>query len=149
MAKKKNELTYLQSPIPEGQKYYKSTKLSFSGLNRRHTLDTGVLSYEKNISTVEAPYLTPSPKPNNLNIDFESDILDIFGFDDFLIVLTKVPPNYIGFYFIDKDGVYASGALQTSDTESHRSIMQFNVFNAGTDGKVDILYGTYNKKNDS
>lgn len=145
MAKKKeNQLTYLQSPLPEGQKYYKSTKLSFSGLNKRQTLDTGVLSYEKNISTVEAPYLTPSPRPKAIKKDL-NNILDIFGFDDFLVVLSKLSTTmYID--FVDDKGTFASGILSETDLTSHRSIVQFNVYNKNDEGNVDVLTGTYTKK---
>ncbi len=148
MAKKKNELTYLQSPIPEGQKYYKSTKLSFSGLNKRHTLDTGVLSYEKNISTVEAPYLTPSPKPAKIHyMGTSSEITDIFGFDDFLVVLSTLSTTHLCIDFIDDNGTFAGGILSETDLTSHRSIVQFNVYDATNDeGRVDILSGKYNKK---
>jgi hypothetical protein len=140
MAKKKeNELTYLQSPIPQGQKYYKSTKLSFSGLNRRHTLDTGVLSYEKNISTVEAPYLTPSPMPSKIRA--YSDILDIFGFDDYVVVLYKTEGK-LAVDYLDNKGLFASGVLSTTDITSHRSIVQFNVYDTPT----DVLGGEYVKK---
>lgn len=144
---KKNELTYLQSPLPEGQKYYKSTKLSFSGLNKRHTLDTGVLSYEKNISTVEAPYLTPSPRPKV--IDFHNDetnltIYQIFGFDDFLVVLYKTSGN-IMIDYLDEEGVFATGDLGTTELVA-RSIVQFNVYNTNDEGRFDVLTGTYTKK---
>lgn len=63
MAKsKKKELSYLQSPLPHGQKTTRIVKVDWSGLNYRQTMDTGSLSYEKNLSTNEAPYLTPSGK---------------------------------------------------------------------------------------
>lgn len=139
MAKKKeNELTYLQSPLPEGQKYYKSTKVSFSGLNKRYTLDTGVLSYEKNISTVEAPYLTPSPVPRA--IYNSTNILDVFGFEDFLVVVRNDGSNtYID--YIDENGRFATGSLGNND-KSHRSIVQFNVYDTPT----DVLGGEYVKK---
>ncbi len=159
MAKKKNELTYLQSPIPEGQKYYKSTKLSFSGLNRRHTLDTGVLSYEKNISTVEAPYLTPSSVPTRLQTrleTFNSDIIDVFGFDDFLVVILRVIDTYnslgevtsshIDIHFVDEKGVFASGILDANGDTSHRSIVQFNVYTKNDEGRIDVLTGKFDKK---
>lgn len=161
MAKKKeNALTYLQSPIPEGQKYYKSTKVSFSGLNKRHTIDTGMLSYEKNISTAEAPYLTPSPKPmliadyvngtdggefyNNIG---KGKILDIYGFDNFLIVL-YVADNKTYVQYITVSGyVFAKGVLSETDVTSHRSIVRFNVYNnTNNQGNVDILNGAYTKK---
>ena len=78
MAKKKEqELTYLQLPLPEGQKRTARTKIDWSGLNYRQTLDTGVLSYEKNISTAEAPYLSPSPKPVLVK-----DYGDVYKHDD-------------------------------------------------------------------
>lgn len=140
MANKKNELTYLQLPIPEGQKYYKSTKLSFSGLNRRHTLDTGVLSYEKNISTVEAPYLTPSPLPVSLQF-YNSDLLDVFGFNDFLVVLYVTDGKVLA-HFLDEKGVFAKGTLSDTDVTSHRSIVQFNVYDTPT----DVVGGEYVKK---
>ena len=61
MAKKKeNALSYLQMPLPEGQKKGKMTKLDWSGINYRNTKDTGEISKEMNISTYSAPYLTPS-----------------------------------------------------------------------------------------
>ena len=151
MAKKKeNELTYLQSPRPEGQKYYKSTKVSFSGLNKRQTLDTGALSYEKNISTVEAPYLIPSPKPKDLDIDVyktssslvESfSIIDIFGFDDFIVVVFSISKAvYIN--FVDDKGIFASGTLDNTGNFAHRSIVQFNVYDTPT----DVVGGEYVKK---
>ncbi len=161
MAKKKeNALTYLQSPIPEGQKYYKSTKVSFSGLNKRHTIDTGMLSYEKNISTAEAPYLTPSPKPMLIadyvngtdGGDFynkigKGNILDIYGFDGFLIVLYVADGKTYVQYITTEGYVFAEGVLSETDTTSHRSIVQFNVYdNTNDQGNVDILNGTYVKK---
>lgn len=60
MAKKKEELSYLQMPLPSGQSTKRSVRLDWSGLNYRKKTGTGVLSYEKNISTREAPCLTPS-----------------------------------------------------------------------------------------
>lgn len=150
MANKKNELTYLQLPIPEGQKYYKSTKLSFSGLNRRNTLDTGVLSYEKNISTVEAPYLTPSPKCADV-ATFSSQIIDIFGFDDFVVVL-YVKDGQTMVQFMDegqrsgKLSAFAYGTLSETDTTSHRSIVQFNLYPENDEGNSDALTLNFVKK---
>lgn len=59
--KKETRLTYLQKPLPQGQKKRRTVKVNWSGLNYRQTIDTGTLSYEKNISTDESPYLTPIP----------------------------------------------------------------------------------------
>ena len=143
MAKKKeNTLTYLQSPIPNGQKYYKLTKLSFSGLNRRHTLDTGVLSYEKNISTVEAPYLTPSPIPDSI-LQY-SNIIDVFGFDDFLVVLLN-ENGKVEICYADETGTFARGTL-SEDVTSRRSIVQFNVYTKNDEGRIDVLTGKFDKK---
>ena len=140
MAKKKNELTYLQVPLPSvSQKTYKSTRVNFSGLNKKHTLDTGVLSYEKNISTAEAPYLTPSPMPKQYK-KYEDGIFDVFGFDDFLVVIANVSGT--GFIiYTDDNGVFAIGQLDTENT-AHRSIVQFNVYDTPT----DVVGGEYVKK---
>lgn len=156
MAKKKeNQLTYLQSPLPEGQKYYKSTKLSFSGLNKRHTLDTGVLSYEKNISTVEAPYLTPTSIPEKkIEYEIQYRILDVFGFEDIVVIVYEQfdpsvntqGPASIRVDFADDKGVFASGELSkftgTTSDSTHKSIVQFNVYDTPT----DVLGGEYVKK---
>ncbi len=87
MAKKKNEntLSYLQMPLPQGGKYSKMTKLAFGGLNKRHTLDSGELSMESNISTNEYPYLTPSMNPKVL-LEYEKP-LGMFAFEDFVFVM--------------------------------------------------------------
>ena len=69
MAKKKEQgRQYLQSPLPQGQKYYSLKKISWSGMNLRQELDTGELSMESNISTDEAPYLTPCEMPAMLTV---------------------------------------------------------------------------------
>lgn len=61
MAKKKeNEFSIMQAPLPKGQKSSRLVKVDWSGLNYRQSTDTGDLSFEKNISTDDAPYLTPS-----------------------------------------------------------------------------------------
>lgn len=66
MAKKKEEqLTYLQMPLPQGQEYVR-LPIVWNGVNYRQELDTGELSYAENVSTDEAPYLTPCAKPVRL-----------------------------------------------------------------------------------
>ena len=95
MAKKKEkQLSYLQVPLPESGKVYKMVKRSWNGLNYRQTVDTGMLSYEKNISTAEAPYLVPSQMPKAYLTKYsESEsktvLLGIFGFDEFLLVIYR------------------------------------------------------------
>lgn len=142
MAKKKEkELSYLQSPLPEGQKYYKTTKVSFSGLNKRNTLDTGVLSCEKNISTVETPYLTPAQRPH-LSIS-GIQVISMFGFDDFLVIVHK-KDGKIHISYADDKGIYATGVLadDLASENTPRSIVQFNVYDTPT----DVVGGEYDKK---
>ncbi|MGN0163770.1 MAG: hypothetical protein ACI4EA_09395 [Candidatus Ornithomonoglobus sp.] len=68
MAKKKeNELTYLQMPLPQGKGYIR-LPIVWNGINYRQELDTGELSFADNISTDEAPYLTPCAKPVRLSV---------------------------------------------------------------------------------
>ena len=90
MAKKKKEntLQYLQMPLPTGSKYSKMTKISFGGLNKRYTIDSGELSMVNNISTSEYPYLTPSESKNEV-LDEYSNPISLFAFDDFLMVVYR------------------------------------------------------------
>lgn len=150
MAKKKdNQLSYLQMPLPEGKRHYKMTKRAWSGLNYRQTIDTGALSMEKNISTLETPYLTPSQKPISFTGDYANPI-SMFGFDNFLIVIyRKSTTIYVDYITVDEygdvDNIY-TGILQdggaSSDDEFPRCVVQFNVYDTPT----DPVSGNYVKK---
>lgn len=150
MAKKtENELKYLQLPIPSSRKCYKMTKRSWQGLNLRQTIDTGELSMEQNISTLEAPYLVPSQKLEAVTDEYTHPI-GLFGFDNFLIMIyRKSSAIYIDYITCDTGGdideiytgtLQASGA--TSDDEYPRCVVQFNVYDTPT----DPVSGNYVKK---
>ena len=154
MAKKKNEntLQYLQMPLPSGGKSYKMTKVVFGGLNKRYTLDSGELTMERNISTSEYPYLTPSPlKTYKYEIYPESpneakDIipLGLFGFDNFLLAVYREKKS-IKLNYITSNGRILKGMIKTEATEADdvpRSIVQFNVYDTPT----NTLTGRYVKK---
>lgn len=101
MAKKdENKLTYLQKPLPRGQRSYKLTRTNFLGLNKRVTMDTGILSYESNISTDAAPYIVPSQEREKINPDSRYFTpISMAAFDDFLLVVyrdnTDIKIDYI------------------------------------------------------
>lgn len=150
MAKKKeNKLTYLQMPLPNGKKHYKMTKRSWSGLNYRQTIDTGALSMENNISTLETPYLVPSQRRISILDDYTRPI-SMFGFDDFLLVIyrsgTSIYVDYIT-YDADEDeyttytGTLQNGGASSAD-EYPRCVVQFNVYDTPT----DPVSGKYVKK---
>ena len=154
MAKKKNEntLQYLQMPLPEGGKYSKMTKVSFGGLNKRYTIDSGDLTMEKNISTNEYPYLTPSSQRKGVLSGYTTPI-SMFAFDDFLIVIYfknyEIKVDYIASEYDEDTGaleykVY-TGMLNADASTLDiypRSIVQFNVYDTPT----DPLTGKYVKK---
>lgn len=145
MAKKKEkELSYMQMPLPSSSRAYKYTKVSWAGLNRRQTIDTGELSMESNISTAEAPYLTPSPNRKYEYGDYEHPI-GMFGFDDFLIVIYRLRTSIFVDYITKKGFIY-TGLIKiggaTADDDYPRSVVQFNVYDVPTD-PVD---GKYIKK---
>ena len=169
MAKKKEEqLTYLQMPIPNGRRYSRAVKRSWSGLNYRQTLDTGAMSMECNISTAEAPYLTPSQSMEilttshgsviNYNYGNTTEPISMFGFDDFLLVIYEFHDNNQHSIKVDyityKNGekvIYTSD-LKTEDATAERyitdkdrvprSVVQFNLYDTPT----DPLRGEYVKK---
>ena len=148
MAKKKNEntLQYLQMPLPSGRKYSKMTKVTFGGINKRYTLDSGYLSMEQNISTDAYPYLTPSEAREQV-FDRYLNPISMSAFDDFLIVVYRENGKVMVDY-ITADGDIHTGVLE-SDTEKAnatlnipRSIIQFNVYDTPT----DPLTGQFVKK---
>lgn len=146
MAKKKKEnaLTYLQMPLPEGGKYSKMTKVTFGGINKRYTMDSGALTQESNISTNDYPYLTPSELQISLSDKYTNPI-SLFGFDDFLIVVYR-QNGAIKIDYITEDNKVYTGILKssgaTNDDDVPRSIVQFNKY----DESIDIVNGNYVKK---
>lgn len=150
MAKKnESKLSYLQMPLPEGRKHYKMTKRSWSGLNYRQTIDTGALSMENNISTLEAPYLVPSQRRISILDDYTRPI-SMFGFDDFLLVIyrsgTSIYVDYITYDADEDEYTTYTGTLQkggaSSADEYPRCVVQFNVYDTPT----DPVSGKYVKK---
>lgn len=143
MAKKQNELTYMQMPLPQGQNSYKLTKINWSGLNKRQTMDSGVLSAQSNISTSEAPYLTPSQ--NRQGYKNYTNPISMFGFDDFLLVVYRDGAQ-IKIDYIKTNGTTYTGVLKASGAtiadDIPRSIVKFNVY----DEPTEPITGTYIKK---
>lgn len=158
---KKNEktLSYLQVPLPEGRKSYRTTKREWYGLNLKQTIDTGALSMEKNISTIEAPYLVPSPRRSEFASGYLAEETDtdtaihpigVYGFDDFLLVLYEqnndVWVDYIKGSVDKESGEHYRGIVGTyNDVEPDlgpRSVVQFNVYDTPT----DPVSGQYIKK---
>lgn len=147
MAKKKeNQLSYMQMPLPASGKSYKMTKRSWNGLNYRHTIDTGALSMEKNISTLEAPCLVPSQKRAVFIENKYTYPIGMFGFDDFLIVIYRKGTNIkVDYITADNDvytGTLKSGAETNGDDDYPRCVVQFNKYEESD----DILSGGYTKK---
>ena len=157
MAKKQNELQFGQVPLPQALKQYSLSKLNWSGLNRRQVIDTGALSMEYNISTAEAPYLTPSQS----RVDILSDMgleykhpISLFSFDDFLVVIYRDDTELKLDYLVLSDKKNSKGQITkvytglikkgvTEETDAiQRSMAQFNVY----ENAVDVLGGTYVKK---
>jgi hypothetical protein len=165
MAKKKNEntLKYLQMPLPSGGKYSKMTKVNFGGLNKRDTLDSGELSLEKNISTSEYPYLTPSMKPRDIAMSYYNEDetegkrtipRDMFAFEDYLLVFYRQgntlwvdrisgnkENNPVIFTGRVKQFKSDEEALLYDEEKIQRSIVQFNVYHQS----IDIVNGVYKK----
>lgn len=153
--KNENKLSYLQMPLPNSRNSYRMTKRSWSGLNYRETIDTGELSAEKNISTLEAPYLTPSQKRSGNILSGVSSAyvnpLGIFGFDDFLLVVygiengnsREIKLDYIA-YKNNQYTRFTSILKENASSEdiSPRCIVQFNVYDTPT----DPVSGSYTKK---
>lgn len=167
MARKKEELSFGQLPIPQALKTYSLSKLNWSGLNLRQVIDTGELSMERNISTEEAPYLTPSEKPFDICGEYISDFkytrpIAMFGYENTLIVIYLVPKNgkfdlrldclslgtgrnNRGYITERHTGVIKSDltSSQAAKEESiQRSIICFNTFENST----DVLNGEFVKK---
>lgn len=144
MAKKKEEqLSYLQMPLPEGQKSSRVVKVNWSGLNLRQTMDTGALSYEKNISTKEAPYLVPSGKfEEKITV---SDLLSarekfMYGYMDYIFVFGYRNVNfkfqtYTKVYDSQFNSIEFTGAekayTDTLVTLPGFSVCTFNTFQGG------------------
>lgn len=152
MAKKEKRRAFLQLPLPEDTKAYRMVKRSWSGINLRETIDTGMLSFEKDISTKEAPYLTPSDsmtvrKSGYYSEDGKRKPLGIFGFEDFLLLIYyDADFSAIMIDYIKAQGLVTyTGILKKEpteeDLEAKRSVVQFNAY----DSKKTVADGFYQK----
>lgn len=90
----KNKLAFGQLPLPNAVSEYTTAKLGWIGLNRSNALNTGELSAEKNMSTSEYPYLTPSKEVDihplckiESGYKYSTKPLGIYGIDGKLVVL--------------------------------------------------------------
>lgn len=142
--KTKQELTYLQMPLPNATTAKKMLRVNWSGLNKRYTLDTGDLSAERNISTKEAPYLTPSEKRVVHKSGYKNPI-GLFGFDDFLLCIYRTDTD-IKIDYITADEKTYTGVIKSGDASNEddypRCVVQFNLYDTPT----DVLGGSYDKK---
>ena len=157
MAKKETNLTYLQVPLPSAIKKAKMVKKSWSGYNRRQTVDTGMLAVENNVSTAETPYFTPCEKAVSVSYgggytsSDNSVPIGIFGFTDFFIVIygnktdKKILIDYVKVDDKGKCSVYTE-TLKTDATDDdfkqQRCVVPFNVYDITT----DPVEGEYIKK---
>lgn len=158
MAKKKKEeeFRYLMSAIPEDTKTYGSVKLDFSGMNLRHTMNTGVFSMEKNISTKEAPCLTPSPAFQEIRSGYETPV-SMFAFGEYLAVVYKpkqpmqsVKELCVDYFAVDDGGfvgdvytgIIKDGYDDTLEKQTARSMVQFNTYSDVTDSVTGKFQNT-------
>lgn len=165
--KKKDDLKYLQVPLPSEAKKAVTVRVNWSGLNRTQDLDTGELALERNISTSEAPALSPCPKPEEVmrNID---DPVGLWGFDDFLLLLCNTGGGEIGAYRIEetvddeghisyktdvttfpteineKGYKYSNKFANNFDVE--RSVVAMNLYKSASAENGGVVGGTYEKK---
>ncbi len=148
MAKKKNSLTFLQMPLPQGRKHSQSRLAPWNGIYLRPSADTGTISNAQNISLEEYPYITPAQNPSVYKEIPNTKILGALGYDNKLVVVykpydseKKVLVNYI-----EGDNTF-TGVLNNYSSDdkadySPRSIVRFNVY----DNPTDPVEGGYTKK---
>lgn len=130
--------------IPSAESNYKTAKITWHGINRKVTEDSGYMSEAVNISTEKLPYSIPAPIPDSVKDGYENPI-SIHGFDDFLLVIYR-DSAAIKADYITSDGTVYTGTIKSSGAteadEYPRSVVQFNVYTTPN----DPLGGTYDKK---
>ena len=162
MAKKKKdeqELSYLQMPLPQGVRRQRMTKLNWGGLNKRQTLDTGFMSMEKNISSAEFPYITPSQVRETAFTLTKTIPLFLYGYEDSLVAVYweagtenkevgNVKVWYRHFSTTEADNKEVIGDLKEGvkkkdvENEPQRCIVKFNVY----DNPTDVVGGVFTEK---
>ena len=145
MAKKKDdELKFGQLPYPTESDSYRTMRVNWAEFNKRQNLDTGAISYEKNISTLEYPYLTPSQSRRDIlqnKLDSWKDYtngynhpLSLFTFGDYLIVIYRVDKYILADYLT---------------LTNHNSDDEDNKYNGEIDKRYSCLIYTYESASDA
>ncbi|MBE6599129.1 MAG: hypothetical protein E7638_06785, partial [Ruminococcaceae bacterium] len=124
MASKKREtIPYGAMSIPSGESRYSILHWGWRGLNRTNTIDSGSITACSGVN-IHPPYVDAAAELSVFS-SYKDDgaLLDLFGFDDFLIVI------YVNGGSVKIDRI-ASGTVHTAvlgaDTASLRSVVQFN-----------------------
>lgn len=136
--------TYLHVPLPQARTAAKFTRRVFCGLDRKNTVDSGGLSYCKNISAAHLPCLVSRPAFETVIAGRYSNPISIHGFGDRLFIVYRSGDSVLA-DITDGTGVYtgtikASGA--TDADMAPRSAVRFNRYS----DPEDPLSGTYSRK---
>lgn len=155
--KNENKRGYFESPLPQSGTRKRLTRLNWGGLNMRYAMDTGELSYEKNVSTAEYPCLTPSPVWEQMTFGALSGLSApefinsdaIFGFDNELIAYEKMRVSgssavkyCLNFYQANKNGLTLKYSADITSKIPNRLYYEHTLIksvslNVGTDNFLD------------
>lgn len=126
---KKNEKIRLpgQMPLMENAtgtgKAYQDNIVQWKGLNQRDIIDTGELSYTKNISSDALPYLVPRPPRSDYKTGI-SNPQGLFATEDALLWVGAKNGNDILFY--DNGSTVTEYTLKSHTTDIIRCMVDFN-----------------------
>lgn len=146
MAKKGNDLSYLNAAIPTGETKYSAIRWGWNGLNRTDKFDTGQITDCSGV-VIDPPYVLPAQRLRELYHDYDAGIISIHGFGNTLHVVSRVSGGKIGVigcsYPLSRPTYAEIGNSNGDDSDFvPRVMVQFNV----ATGTENILTAEYDRK---
>lgn len=142
MAKKSNDLSYLNAAIPTVETKYSAIRWGWNGLNRTDKIDTGQITDCSGV-IIDPPYVIPAKSAHEFTGYAEP--ISIHGFDDNLLVVYR-DGGKIKVDYVEPDGTKYTGVMgdakgDDSDFEP-RTAVQFN----RAEGTENIVSAQYVRK---
>lgn len=113
----------LMKPITSAGRKYETKVMEWAGLNMRNIIDSGELSYTKNMSSDELPYLVPR-KSRETIISNISNPRGLFATEDYLLYVGC--PSGVDTLYVYDGSTTETFTLENYTTETIRCMVDFN-----------------------
>lgn len=143
---------YLDAHLPSGNSKARSVKTDWSGLDRKHTQDTGYLSRAENIVTTHLPFLRVAEENEVVASFLGNDVYSVHDLGDGAFAVTRLQGKNeaagtatLMLVYVTENGVQIPASTVLSSSFPYTkgtpiSVVPFNVYSSEDDNIVTATY---------